>query len=98
LNRELEADFVVDAFRHIALWNRRCSRMEIYLESMTAQTAFLPALDLDVSFERGERLHTENSYKYTDAMIESILRESGFMLEQSWCDRKKWFGLHLARV
>src|SRR5271168_3703995 len=41
LNRELEADFVVDAFRHIALWNRRCSRMEIYLESMTAQTAFL---------------------------------------------------------
>jgi uncharacterized SAM-dependent methyltransferase len=31
-------------------------------------------------------------------MIESILRESGFMLEQTWCDRKKWFGLHLARV
>jgi dimethylhistidine N-methyltransferase len=98
LNRELEADFVVDAFRHIALWNRRCSRMEIYLESMTAQTAFLPALDLDVSFQRGERIHTENSYKYTDAMIESILRESGFMPEQTWCDRKKWFGLHLARV
>ena len=98
LNRELEADFEVDAFRHIALWNRRCSRMEIYLESTTAQTAFIPALDLDVSFERGERMHTENSYKYTDAMIESILRESGFMLEQTWCDRKKWFGLHLARV
>ncbi|MGD0929258.1 MAG: L-histidine N(alpha)-methyltransferase [Candidatus Korobacteraceae bacterium] len=98
LNRELEADFEVDAFKHIALWNRRCSRMEIYLESTTAQTAFIPALDLDVSFERGERMHTENSYKYTDAMIESILRESGFMLEQTWCDRKKWFGLHLARV
>jgi len=98
LNRELEADFEVDAFKHITLWNRRCSRMEIYLESTTAQTAFIPALDLDVSFERGERMHTENSYKYTDAMIESILRESGFMLEQTWCDRKKWFGLHLARV
>ncbi len=42
LNRELDADFDVDAFRHVALWNRRCSRMEIYLESMAEQTAFLP--------------------------------------------------------
>jgi dimethylhistidine N-methyltransferase len=98
LNRELDADFAVDAFRHVALWNRRCSRMEIYLESLADQTAFLPPLDLDVSFQAGERMHTENSYKYTDAMIESILRESGFALEQTWTDRKKWFGVHLARV
>lgn len=98
LNRELDADFSLDAWRHIALWNRRCSRMEIYLESLVEQTAFLPALDLDVKFDAGERIHTENSYKYTDGMIESILRESGFTLEHSWCDRRKWFGVHLARV
>ena len=98
LNRELEADFVPEAFEHVAVWNRRCSRMEIYLESTTAQTVFLPALDLDISFRRGERIHTENSYKYTHAMIESILRESGFALEHSWSDRKQWFGVHLARV
>jgi dimethylhistidine N-methyltransferase len=98
LNRELEADFVPETFQHVAVWNRRCSRMEIYLESTTAQTAFLPALDLDVSFQPGERIHTENSYKYPQAMIESILRESGFALEHSWSDRKQWFGVHLARV
>ena len=98
LNRELEADFILDAFKHVALWNRRCSRMEIYLESLVDQTVFLPPLDLDLSFQAGERLHTENSYKYTDAMIESILRESGFNLEHTWCDRKRWFGVHLARV
>ena len=98
LNRELDADFDVDAFRHVALWNRRCSRMEIYLESMADQSVFVPAIDLDVKFKAGERMHTENSYKYTDAMIESILRESGFTLEHTWCDRKKWFGVHLARV
>ncbi len=98
LNRELDADFVVDAFRHVALWNKRCSRMEIYLESTIEQTAFLSALDLDISFRAGETIHTENSYKYTDAMIESILHESGFALEHSWTDRKKWFGVHLARV
>jgi uncharacterized SAM-dependent methyltransferase len=72
--------------------------MEIYLESLVDQTAFIPALDLDVKFSAGERMHTENSYKYTDAMLESILRESGFTLEHTWCDRKKWFGVHLARV
>jgi L-histidine Nalpha-methyltransferase len=98
LNRELGADFNLDAWRHVALWNRRCSRMEIYLESLTDQAAFLPALDLDVKFTTSERIHTENSYKYTDEMIASILRESCFTLENTWCDRKKWFGVHLARV
>jgi uncharacterized SAM-dependent methyltransferase len=98
LNRELDADFDLDAFRHVALWNKRCSRMEIYLESECAQRVFLPAIDLDIEFAAGERMHTENSYKYTMEMIETILRESGFQLEQSWHDRKKWFGVHLARV
>ena len=80
------------------LWNRRCSRMEMHLESTIAQSVFIPALDIDISFAKGERIHTENSYKYTPEMIESILRESGFKLEQSWRDRQKWFGVHLARV
>jgi dimethylhistidine N-methyltransferase len=98
LNRELDADFEVDAFRHVAVWNKHCSRMEIYLESLKQQSAFIAALDMDVRFSQGERMHTENSYKYTDAMIESILRESGFQREQTWTDPKHWFGVHLARV
>jgi len=98
LNREFDADFDLDAFRHIAIWNRRCSRMEIYLESLREQTAFLAAIDLDVRFAKDERIHTENSYKYTGEMIQSILHESGFRLERTWTDRKKWFGVHLARV
>jgi len=98
LNRELEADFDLDAFKHVALWNKRCSRMEIYLESRLAQSAFIAAIDMDVQFAAGERIHTENSYKYTDEMICSILRESGFRLERTWTDPKHWFGVHLARV
>jgi L-histidine N-alpha-methyltransferase len=98
LNRELEANFDLDTFRHVALWNRSCSRMEMHLESTIAQPVFIPALDLDITFAKGERIHTENSYKYTPEMIKSILRESGFKLEQSWHDRQKWFGVHLARV
>ncbi len=98
LNRELDADFDLDAFKHIALWNKRCSRMEIYLESLREQSVFLPVLDMDVKFAPGERMHTENSYKYTPEMIDSILGESGFRREQTWHDRRKWFGVHLARV
>lgn len=98
LNRELDADFDLDAFRHLALWNKRCSRMEIYLESTAAQSVFIPAIDMDVRFAEGERIHTENSYKYTDEMVSNILSESGFKLERTWSDRRRWFGVHLARV
>src|SRR5664279_2466435 len=98
LNRELDADFNLDGFRHIAIWNKACSRMEMHLESVVAQQVFLPLLDMDVTFAAGERIHTENSYKYTQEMLETILRESGFKLEKSWHDRQNWFGVHLARV
>ena len=98
LNRELEADFQLNAFRHVAVRNKRCSRMEMYLESVGLQRVFLSAIDLDVTFTAGERIHTENSYKYTNEMVATILRESGFRLEQTWQDRQMWFGVHLARV
>jgi dimethylhistidine N-methyltransferase len=98
LNREMDADFNLDAFSHVAIWNKRCSRMEMHLESLCAQQIFLPMIDMDVSFAPGERIHTENSYKYTMPMVETILCESRFHLEHTWSDRQKWFGVHLARV
>jgi dimethylhistidine N-methyltransferase len=98
LNRELEADFDLNAFKHVALWNKHCSRMEIYLESTVKQSVFIPGIDMDISFEAGERLHTENSYKYNDEMVQTILCESNFKLERTWTDPKRWFGVHLARV
>jgi L-histidine Nalpha-methyltransferase len=98
LNRELGADFDVDAFRHVACWNPTASRMEMHLESMRAQTVNLKMIQLTVEFSAGERMHTENSYKYTIPMVDEMLRSSGFSLEKTWFDRKKWFALHLARV
>ena len=38
------------------------------------------------------------AWRQVAGLIESILHESGFALEHTWCDRKKWFGVHLARV
>ena len=58
----------------------------------------LRSLGLRVKLGNGERIHTENSYKYTIRSVREMLRASGFCLERSWRDGKKWFALHLARV
>jgi dimethylhistidine N-methyltransferase len=98
LNREFDADFDLDCFRHIAEWSPSRSRMEIFLESTRAQVAVLRTSRTRVKFTAGERIHTENSYKYTLQMVERMLCASGFKLEKTWYDKRKWFGLHLARV
>jgi L-histidine N-alpha-methyltransferase len=49
-------------------------------------------------FDRGERIHTENSYKFNTASIARLLRRSGFKLEKSWTDAEGWFCEALARV
>jgi uncharacterized SAM-dependent methyltransferase len=72
--------------------------MEIYLESLRPQTVNVPLLNLRASFANGERIHTENSYKYTLEMVSGMLGPAGFALSRTWFDRRKWFALHLARV
>lgn len=98
LNRELDANFDVDSFRHIAEWSPERSRMEIFLETTRPQKVTLRNARLTVQFRTGERIHTENSHKYTLEMIERVLCVSGFKLEKTWFDRQQWFGLNLARV
>jgi dimethylhistidine N-methyltransferase len=98
LNRELGADFDVNSFHHVAVWNPKQSRMEMHLESLRAQEIDISALGLRLKLSKGDRIHTENSYKYTMPMVRRMVSGGGFRLSQSWFDRKKWFGLHLAFV
>jgi L-histidine Nalpha-methyltransferase len=98
LNRELNGNFDLESFRHVAEWNPKQSRMEINLESTRPQVVCLRMANLTVKFLAGERIHTENSYKYTEQMVETMLCASGFRLEKTWYDRRNWFGLNLARV
>ncbi len=98
LNRELGANFDLASFRHLALWNPSESRMEMHLESTRAQTVHLDLLSLPIELAAGERIHTENSYKYTMPMIGEIFNASGFAAERTWHDRACWYALHLARV
>ncbi|MGH9515169.1 MAG: L-histidine N(alpha)-methyltransferase [Terriglobales bacterium] len=98
LNRELDANFDVDSFRHLAEWAPSRSRMEIFLEAARPQKVTLRVPRLTVQFRAGERIHTENSHKYTLEMVERMLCVSGFNLEKTWFDSRQWFGLNLARV
>jgi L-histidine N-alpha-methyltransferase len=98
INRELGGSFDVDSFEHVALWNRRKSRIEMHLESVYEQTVWVEDLGRGFHFERSERIHTENSYKFNIASIALLLRRSGFKLETQWTDSQGWFCEALARA
>jgi dimethylhistidine N-methyltransferase len=98
LNRELGATFDTSCFRHRALWNSTESRIEMHLESMQAQDVSIPQAELDLHFRQGETIHTENSYKFTDQGIRSLLEESGFEIGRAWKDSCKWYTVTLASL
>ena len=98
LNREWGGTFELDHFRHLALWNQFESRIEMHLECEKRTSVAIAALGLEITLEKGERIHTENSTKYGPGMGEAILQNAGWTLERTWMDPKKWFALHLARA
>jgi L-histidine Nalpha-methyltransferase len=98
LNRELGANFNLRAFRHKAIWDAVHSRIEIYIESLSAQKVNVRALGLKVEFATGERIHTENSYKYAPGQAERMLEKAGFAAAGSWTDAKKWFAVCMGRA
>lgn len=96
LNRELEADFDLDAFAHRARWNSAESRIEMHLESLAAQNVHIAGER--VGFAEGETIHTENSYKFTDAALLTLLRDSGFVEEKTFYDAGRCFAVTLAKA
>jgi uncharacterized SAM-dependent methyltransferase len=98
LNRELGAEFVLEGFRHRAVWNREEARIEMHLESRIAQTVRLSGLSFEVDFEVGESIHTESSYKYRPGQAETMLATAGFAPVESWTDAQGWFADCLGRV
>jgi len=98
LNRELGANFDLESFKHLAIWNPTRSRMEIYLESLQPQNVLIRLPGMRIHLAAGEPIHTENSYKYTLPMVRDLLGAAGFILVNTWFDSRKWFALHLAKV
>jgi len=95
INRELDGDFDLRAFKHAATYNEALGRVEIYIESRRAQTAIIGKLDLRVSFDSGEQIHTENSYKYDLSDIDRLATSTGFKCAHTWLDSEKRFSSNL---
>jgi L-histidine N-alpha-methyltransferase len=96
LNRELAADFDVDAFDHRALWDARNEWIEMRLVARRAMTVTLAELDLTVEFAAGEEMCTEVSAKFRREGVRAMLAESGFTVVGSWADRDERMALTLA--
>jgi L-histidine Nalpha-methyltransferase len=96
INRELDADFDVDAFRHVASWNSEEERMEMWLRAERAQRVRIGALDLTVEFAAGEQLLTEVSCKFRTQAVAAELAQAGLRRTRWWTDDAGDFGLSLS--
>lgn len=93
INRELGGDFDLARWEHLAFYNATAGRIEMHLVSQGAQT--VRVLGEAHRFEAGERIHTENSDKFSDEQIRTIASESGFQVEKQWTDEQGWFSVVL---
>jgi L-histidine Nalpha-methyltransferase len=96
INRELDADFDVDAYRHVARWNGEDERMEMWLRAESAQRVSIAALDLTVEFASGEEILTEVSCKFRADAVADELAQAGLRRIRWWTDDAGDFGLSLA--
>lgn len=95
IDRELSGHFQDAAFRHQAVYDEDQGRIEMYLVSERRQKVRVDLLDREFSFEEGEKIHTENSYKYSIAEIDRLVLGAGYRLERRWLDPGGLFSVQL---
>jgi len=93
INRELGADFDLRKFSHYAFYNAAAGRIEMHLVSLARQSVRV-ARHHRFRFERGESIHTENSYKYSVEGFRALAARAGYSGKKVWSDRKGLFALH----
>lgn len=94
INRELDANFALDEFRHVAFYNKNRSRIEMHLESLSEQNIDIGGF-YSFHLYAGERIHTENSYKYTLGEFQDLAAAAGFRPIETWTDARGYFSLQL---
>jgi len=93
VNSIIDSNFKQENFDHIAFYNREKSRIEMHLEAnkeFEVSSAFMPNA---IRFKKGDRIHTENSHKYTMEQIRKLAFDNGLKIAEIYTDSKKWFAL-----
>jgi len=98
LNRELDAEFNVSAFRHVVTWDAQASNVEVYLQATRGQQVWIGALGRSYGFRAGERIHTETCAKYDAGRVDAVLNAAGFARASTLLDPEGRFAVHLARI
>jgi L-histidine Nalpha-methyltransferase len=93
LNREAGGDFDPALFAHRAVWNEEEGRIEMHLESLLEHSVHVAGRT--IRFSRGETIHTENSYKHTEAGFAALAGGAGWQVVRSWKDAGGLFSLQL---
>lgn len=96
INRLCGTDFALSDWRHVAFFNSRDSRIEMHLEARRALAVRWPGGER--AFAAGERIHTENSYKWRSDDFAGLLSAAGFSTSCSWSDERGWFAVFLAQA
>jgi L-histidine N-alpha-methyltransferase len=95
INRELDADFNLDQFEHLARFNQSVGSVEMHIRSRKEQTVTIPAAALSVTFLEGETIWTESSHKYSLGEISRIAESAGFRCDAQWIDEEWPFAENL---
>jgi len=95
INRELGGNFNLPKFAHRAIYNERQGRIEMHLVSREPQAVRIGAIALEIHFDAGETIHTENSYKFDARQLTALAGDTGFALRQMWRDEAGNFSFNL---
>ncbi len=88
LNRDLDANFVLENFDHVARFNEVTGSVEMHLRSRRGQTVTIPPADLTVTFQEDETIWTESSHKYSCEEVQQIARAAHFGCDAQWVDHE----------
>jgi dimethylhistidine N-methyltransferase len=92
INRELQGSFDLESFNHLAFYNSDLGRIEMHLVSNRDQTVIIG--EKTFQFQQGERIHTENSYKYHVTEFQELAAKAGFNVVDVWTDTDQLFSVH----
>lgn len=96
INQELDGDFNLEKFTHVAKYNDDENRIEMYLRSLEKQTVQISKANMSVTFEKDELIHTEHSHKYSISKIPKLFEKTGFSINKIWKDENNHYAIVLA--
>lgn len=97
INRELDANFNLDNFKHWETYNPETGTAKSYLVSKVKQKVAIKKLGVEVCFDAWESIHTEISQKYDDAVVAWLAKEAGLEIQTSFQDQDNWFKNYIFR-